>query len=67
MSKFILSALLIGLPLLAATSHAGMRCGNDLVLEGENFEQVRNTCGEADAEYDMGNRIIYREVFQGQE
>lgn len=46
---------------------AGMRCGNKLVSEGDNFADVVNICGEADSTIDMGSKVIYREVRQGAE
>lgn len=51
----------------SAFSYAGMRCDNQLVSLGDHFEQVRKTCGDADATYDMGSRVIFREVGQGQQ
>ncbi len=46
---------------------AGMRCGTNLVSEGDRFDQVKTACGEADSEYDMGSRTLYRTVYSGEE
>lgn len=62
MLKRLSSLTLVVSLFVASTSYAGLRCGNDLVSIGDNFDRVRNTCGEADAEYDMGTRVIYRQV-----
>lgn len=55
----ILAAVIAVAPSLSA---AGMRCGNQLVLKGYNFDEVSQVCGEADSTYDMGEKYIYRSV-----
>lgn len=59
LAKILLAAAAAGLPLLSAAS---MRCGKNLVHEGDNFDKVRRTCGEADATYAMGERYVYRSI-----
>ena len=57
--QLILAAAIAAAPSL---SIAGMRCGTQLVLEGYNFDEVSQVCGEADSTYDMGDKYIYRSV-----
>lgn len=64
MRKYLVLFVLL---LPAFSFAAGLRCGNKIVEIGDNFEQVLNTCGEADATFDMGNRVIYREVDRGEQ
>lgn len=57
--QFLLAATLLAAPSLSAAS---MRCGKQLVLEGYDFDQVQQICGEADATYSLGDKYLYRSV-----
>lgn len=52
-------ACALGLFVSSTALADGMRCGDDLVLEGDSTQQVRSTCGEPDAER---QRVEYRTV-----
>lgn len=59
LAKTLLAVAVAGFPLLSVAS---MRCGKNLVHEGDNFDKVSRTCGEADATYAMGERYVYRSI-----
>lgn len=61
---FLTTLLFSTLPLM---SWAGMRCGNLLISEGDNFAEVENICGAADSTIDMGTKVIYKQVQQGEQ
>lgn len=65
MANVTLRPLILTLCLLPSLAFAGMRCGNDLVSEGDRFDQVKKVCGEADATVDMGDRTLYHTVYNG--
>lgn len=60
--KQLCGSLLAVLVLAPSLATAGMRCGQKLVLEGDNFDKVTRTCGEPDATYSLGEKYIYRSV-----
>jgi len=52
-------ALGCGLLFTGPVEAAGMRCGSDLVSEGDSMYEVQSTCGVPDA---MSQRVEYRTI-----
>ena len=63
-----IARLLVTLLLVqSSVCFAGMRCGKNLVSEGDRFDQVKSACGEGISTYDMGSRTVYRTVYNNEE
>lgn len=60
--KLLRVFLAVATAVAPSLSMAGMRCGKQIVVEGDHFDKVSRICGEADSTYAMGDKYIYRNI-----